>query len=534
MPNLQQNQNSSIQMDERLINSKSMSSNGDIPGIFDDIDAKEDSGAPKSLSDELGYRNEKIKLSLDTTSNNTLSSIQHEYDATISVDEPISSLKIKKDIDRIQTSKFVVNKRDPESYIIQDFDEEKTFNPSNYSDDSTFLNEKQIDALNLNLKLRNYQIELANLGLHGFNSIICLKTGGGKTIIAALIVKYLHLKHKLKLNKRFKTVFIVPTRLLVIQQLQLYNNIFGDESVYFELKGLEEDETFEDYIGQVDILFCTPQKLVNCLKSSIINFKLTDIDLLVFDECHHAIKNHPYNDIMKFYHKTNYELKISSDFESKIKMPQVIGLTASIGCGDLKRAFEHLIQLCANLDAIHLSFVQKYIDELNAIVPSSHSYKIYAFKKSLPDTFSFNLRHIMELIENKANLQIRKPYGTSLYMQCLVEAFKDSKITGNRDKIIANEYLSILNTALMNYEDIAFQQTYELLAGELKLKRLKNPIEIESYIYELLDKKIFDVFETKTEEQLIKDCIINDYNEKLKKLVSIILEHVNYNRSAMG
>lgn len=61
----------------------------------------------------------------------------------------------------------------------------------------------------------------------------------------------------------------------------------------------------------------TAQILLNILRHSII--KMEAINLLILDECHHAVKKHPYSLVMsEFYHTT-----------SKEKRPSVFGMTAS-------------------------------------------------------------------------------------------------------------------------------------------------------------------------------------------------------------
>lgn len=61
----------------------------------------------------------------------------------------------------------------------------------------------------------------------------------------------------------------------------------------------------------------TAQILLNILRHSII--KMEAINLLILDECHHAVKKHPYSLVMsEFYHTT-----------AKEKRPSVFGMTAS-------------------------------------------------------------------------------------------------------------------------------------------------------------------------------------------------------------
>lgn len=52
---------------------------------------------------------------------------------------------------------------------------------------------------------------------------------------------------------------------------------------------------------------------------------MEEIDLLVFDECHHADQDHPYNLIMRdfFFHD------FDPDNPFAVKRPMILGLTAS-------------------------------------------------------------------------------------------------------------------------------------------------------------------------------------------------------------
>lgn len=72
-----------------------------------------------------------------------------------------------------------------------------------------------LDEVRLAFKPYKFQVSLAELGCQGVNNIICVRTGSGKTLVAAIICKY----WTQKLGKKFHAAFIVPTRHLANQQL---------------------------------------------------------------------------------------------------------------------------------------------------------------------------------------------------------------------------------------------------------------------------------------------------------------------------
>lgn len=74
---------------------------------------------------------------------------------------------------------------------------------------------------------------------------------------------------------------------------------------------------FAHLMSVFQVLVMTAQILLNILRHSII--KMESINLLILDECHHAVKKHPYSLVMsEFYHTTPKE-----------KRPSVFGMTAS-------------------------------------------------------------------------------------------------------------------------------------------------------------------------------------------------------------
>ena len=84
-------------------------------------------------------------------------------------------------------------------------------------------------------------------------------------------------------------------------------------------------------------------RFCNYLMNLIPNYHswfLTDITLLIIDECHHTQKEGVYNKIMRCY--------LEKKLREEGKLPQILGLTASPGTGGakiLEKAVEHVLQV---------------------------------------------------------------------------------------------------------------------------------------------------------------------------------------------
>ena len=137
------------------------------------------------------------------------------------------------------------------------------------------------------------------------------------------------------------------------------------------------------------MIVLTAQILVDALKSKRV--AISDFSLLIFDECHHTDKGHPYNDIMLRYLEIKFPSGSDRHQAVKERLPQIIGLTASLGVGKARNkneAQEHILQLCANLDCSAIVTVEKYKKDLNGwflaiwrkIEQLSNKFIFYLFK----------------------------------------------------------------------------------------------------------------------------------------------------------
>ncbi|CAF1429438.1 unnamed protein product [Rotaria sp. Silwood1] len=240
--------------------------------------------------------------------------------------------------------------------------------------------DEYLSELNLPRRPFDFQIELVQSVIQSGNSIISLRTGAGKTYIAALLIKYYYMKKRKENQNEFLSFFFIPHRSIRDQQVKAIRDV-GDLRVI----ACDDDSYVYEFIHFNHVIVCTPQKFLNSLIEKTIH--LNHIDLIIFDECHNCIGNHPYSKIMEqyfIYHQSGYK-------------PKIIGLTASCGTkltnpaaiieelrDEKKRkynALHKLYELSATLNCNDVVSVNRAenLDELNKKIPKPTEDKILDF-----------------------------------------------------------------------------------------------------------------------------------------------------------
>uniref|UniRef100_A0A8B9IXI2 ribonuclease III n=1 Tax=Amazona collaria TaxID=241587 RepID=A0A8B9IXI2_9PSIT len=165
---------------------------------------------------------------------------------------------------------------------------------------------------------RKYQVELLEAALD-HNTIVCLNTGSGKTFIAVLLTKELSYQIRGDFNRNGKrTVFLVNSANQVAQQVsavRTHSDLKVGEYSSLEITESWTKEKWNQEFSKHQVLVMTCHVALTVLRNEYLS--LSNINLLVFDECHLAIQDHPYREIMK----------ICEDYPS---CPRILGLTASI------------------------------------------------------------------------------------------------------------------------------------------------------------------------------------------------------------
>jgi len=240
------------------------------------------------------------------------------------------------------------------------------------------LEKQSFSSSHSEIRFRDYQKEIYE-NAKDRNGIIFLDTGTGKTFISLMLSCY----YLYKTNRAKKIAFLANTVQLVRQQYMVISGMDdlhkhmkwdfveyeGNESkiiikeLYSQLDQEEYNrkEWFQKFYRNTNILVVTPQIFLNNLRRGY--FSLKEYSMIVFDECHHANEDHPYNNIMKEFY---FEKKNSKNPEER-EVPYIIGMTASplvhLNKIDHDNIEASLIQICKNLDATFINYDRRKLDK---------------------------------------------------------------------------------------------------------------------------------------------------------------------------
>ncbi|XP_065526633.1 interferon-induced helicase C domain-containing protein 1 isoform X2 [Lathamus discolor] len=334
------------------------------------------------------------------------------------------------------------------------------------------------------LVLRDYQMEVAKPALNGENIIICLPTGSGKTRVAVYITKE-HLDKKKRASEPGKVIVLVNKVPLVEQHLRKEFSPFLKP--WYHVIGLSGDSqlkiSFPEVVRRNDVIICTAQILENSLlnadKEVEEGVHLSDFSLIIIDECHHTQKEGVYNNIMRRYLKEKKKnRKLAKENKPLIPQPQILGLTASPGVGgatSYSKAEEHILKICANLDACRIMTVEKHASQLKNQVKEPFKKTVIADDKKR-DPFRERITEIMTEIQNYCQLHPNSEFGTQPYEQWVIREEKKAAKEEKRKERVCAEHLKKYNDALQINDTIRMVDAYNHLNNFYKDEKSKKTV----------------------------------------------------------
>ncbi|KAH9484058.1 Endoribonuclease Dicer-like protein 3a [Psilocybe cubensis] len=295
------------------------------------------------------------------------------------------------------------------------------------------------DLIKESLLPRRYQEEIFSRAQQG-NVIAAMDTGSGKTLVSLLLIKWISSQEK-SIGKLI--AFLVPKVALVEQQ---YAFILNNSSLRVAKFHGALDLDLSDRIGWkerlegCDVVVMTAQVFLNILTHSL--WALDKVSLMIFDECHHARKNHPYNGVLREYFHSPTHLR-----------PKIFGMTAS-PIWNVKDPRGSLASLEKNLDA-KVTAVRDHVQELVAHSPkATELVRVYSRPPAEYDFPSPTLFQCLKVIDIQlwnqldipwANIENRYlvtlndlgPYCASLFLYQEIHYHACRVIVENKQSIVA-------------------------------------------------------------------------------------------------
>ncbi|XP_062313974.1 interferon-induced helicase C domain-containing protein 1 [Osmerus eperlanus] len=389
--------------------------------------------------------------------------------------------------------------------------------------------------------LRDYQMEVARPALEGKNIIVCLPTGSGKTRVAVYITKQ-HLDGRRSEGLPGKVVVLVNKVPLVEQH---YSTEFWKFLKHqYKVEKVSGDSqlkiSFTQIVQKNDIIICTAQILENYLERANDGdddgIQLSDLTLIVIDECHHTQKGAVYNKIMIRYlkqKKKNASLKKLA--KKTVPIPQILGLTASPGVGGAKKmakAEEHILRICANLDASEILTKNESLG-LNKKEPHK---RIATAEERNEDPFGDVIKGIMNDIHGHGVLSPSCDLGTQNYEQWVVLMEQNAAKEENQQVRVCAEHLRRYNEALHLSNTIRMKDAFSFLHKFYKEEKKKKMAPEEDTPIKITETEmfLFDLFKEK-KAQLQELTKHPEYeNNILSQLRTTVLQEFTSRMEARG
>ncbi|PIN77242.1 hypothetical protein COV15_02755 [Candidatus Woesearchaeota archaeon CG10_big_fil_rev_8_21_14_0_10_34_12] len=329
---------------------------------------------------------------------------------------------------------------------------------------------------------REYQIKIYE-NCKNQNCLVILPTGTGKTLIALMLSIYVLEKNKGKI------LFLAPTRPLAEQHLNYFKKHLQMLIQMEIFTGKVPAEKRKEIWQRADIIFSTPQCIVNDLKKNLYN--LNEVSLLIEDECHRCLKNYAYTDVAKKYKENPKN--------------HILGLTASPGSDRtiIKKVADNLGINAIEIRTRDSEDVKEYLQEL----------EFEAIKLDFPEEFD-KIRQMLKKIYNKKvdELKSRK----LLFLPATKKNLLDTQHRIMRAISSGNKHFNLLVGASVCATAIKLQHALELLETQ-------TLSSFHTYLQDLFDQA--NKGKSKAAVQLVKQPEFNASYIAVTELLAKKIEH---------
>ncbi|KAM0549771.1 hypothetical protein ACHAPJ_009210 [Fusarium lateritium] len=294
---------------------------------------------------------------------------------------------------------------------------------------------------------REYQIELFEQAKEK-NTIVVLPTGSGKTLISALLLRH-HLEIEVEAratgNAKKVAFFLVEKVALCVQQHAVLDCNLGEHPVAKftgNTTGLVKNKAYWDkQFSENMVVVCTAQILLECLNSGFIT--MSQINLLIFDEAHHAKGAHPYARVMKSHY-----------FAHRGERPRILSMTASpvdsktrdvkATALELERALDSEIKTVSDEVLIESMARQKQVEERVDYSPLEFPEDTKTQLWDLISTQVSRNEHFKALLEfTKEASSSLGPWCADRYWQLLITDTETARLAARTDREYSGDFAPV-------------------------------------------------------------------------------------------
>ena len=233
------------------------------------------------------------------------------------------------------------------------------------------------------IERREYQLSIAASVLQE-NSMVVLPTGLGKTAIALMAAA------SRLLNAGGKVLMMAPTKPLVEQHYRFFStylrinsaeNAESNPGVFTMFTGDTPNQKRVQQWQNATCIFATPQVIKNdCLAG---RYRLSDVTLLIVDECHRAVGNYAY-------------VFIAEEYFRQAENPLLLAMTASPGSTKQK-----VQEICENL---MVGRVESRTETDADVKPYIHEREINHIPVPLPKELELVIKTLNELLGTRLSM----------------------------------------------------------------------------------------------------------------------------------
>ncbi len=349
------------------------------------------------------------------------------------------------------------------------------------------------------VEFRLYQKSIAEAALER-NTLVILPTALGKTVISAIVAAEILYNYR-----DSKVLVMAPTRPLIMQHKESFMRILKlrEKDTVLLTGKTPPNHRRVFWNGEAKVYFSTPQVVRNDIAEHKLS--LEKFALLVFDECHRAVKEYAYTDIARFYvFQAGY--------------PLILGMTASPG-SDLNRVLE----VCRNL---YIERVEYRSEEDPDVKPYIHAIEVEWKRVNLPREYLAIKAHIRSMLEKRVRWLVSR--GVINYKpafvtrKILIKAGEELRYMLEAESIEEERgriFLDIINQSLA----LTLFHMQELLEtqGLHTLKEFMNKVEMEKK-----EKKSYSILASDPEYVKLKFIVENTSTEHPK--INLLIEDVKW------